>query len=182
METYIAILRGINVSGQKLIKMEDLKSYMEELNFSYVSTYIQSGNIIFQTEILSEIELAKLIEKKILKEYNFEVPVIVRSDKYFNHVLKNNPFINAGKAELDKLYVTFLASKPSEKIINSIETITGNIDEYKIIEDVIYIYCQNGYGNTKLNNNYFEKKLKIQATTRNWKTVVKLTDIANAIG
>ena len=79
MQTYIALLRGINVSGQKLIKMADLKIYLTELKFSNIRTYIQSGNIVFETDSSDEVALAKLIENKITEKYQFDVPTMIRT-------------------------------------------------------------------------------------------------------
>lgn len=177
MTTYISILRGINVSGQKSIRMIDLKALYESLGFTNVITYIQSGNVIFKTSSeLNSNELAQKIEQAILKKYNFEVPVIIRSVKEWNIVTKNNPFI-APTIEEGKLYVTFLNREPDKILLDSINKLDFTPEQFKITGKEIYLYCPNGYGNTKLSNNFFEKKLKTQATTRNWNTVLKLLEL-----
>ncbi len=177
METYIAILRGINVSGQKKIKMGELRKHLEALNFEQIHTYIQSGNIIFQTEKADVNKLAKTIESKILKEYKFEVPTIVRSVGYFEQISKNNPFLKNPDINLERLYVTFLTEGPSENLKNEVSKITYPGEQFIISGDAIYLFCSVGYGEAKLNNNFFEKKLKVSATTRNWNTVLKLTQM-----
>lgn len=178
METYIAILRGINVSGQKMIKMEALRKHLEALDFKNITTYIQSGNIIFQCEKSDPNDLTKKIENKILNEYGFEVPTIIRSAEYFKRISKKNPFLKTQNENVDRLYVTFLAEIPDITLKNDVSKITFPGEEFEISNDVIYLFCSVGYGNAKLNNNFFEKKLKVSATTRNWNTVLKLVELS----
>jgi uncharacterized protein (DUF1697 family) len=170
MYIFIALLRGINVSGQKLIKMTDLKELFEAQGFQDVQTYIQSGNVIFKS---GEKNIAKL-ESKILsaikKKFGFDVVVIVITPRLIEYGLKNNPFIKR-KADIERLYVTFLSDKPSEQSINKLDAVNFSPEEYFIYQKIIYLYIPHGYGKAKLNNNLFEKKLKVYATTRNWKTI-----------
>ncbi len=177
MDTYIAILRGINVSGHKKIKMEELRKHLEALNFKQVQTYIQSGNIIFQTVKTEVNQLSIAINDKILKEYGFEVPTIVRNVAYFDKISKNNPFLKNPDINLERLYVTFLAEAPSENLKNEVSKITYPGEQFIISGDAIYLFCSIGYGEAKLNNNFFEKKLRVSATSRNWNTVLKLTEM-----
>jgi len=180
MEKYIAILRGINVSGSKMIKMDDLKLSMSELNFKNIETYIQSGNLVFKYTKTNQHDLAKKIKYKIQKDFGFQVPVIVKNSQELNFLIAHNSFINERNEPVDKLHVTFLAEEPPVGWREKLAGIDANSDEFIILKDVIYIFCLNGYGRTKLNNNYFEAKLKISATTRNWKTVIKLAEMINA--
>jgi uncharacterized protein (DUF1697 family) len=182
MQTYIAILRGINVSGQKMINMELLKAHMKELGFKNIETYIQSGNIIFDYENINSIDLAKQIEVKILEKYGFQVPVIVRTPPEFDQIINNNPFLNSRKEDINKLHVTFLSSIPAQEQLNKFPQIENIADEFEISGDRVFIFCPNGYGNTKLNNNFFENKLKVICTTRNWKTVIKLAEMSKNRG
>ena len=122
MTTYISILRGINVGGKKLIKMDALRTMLESLNFKNIRTYVQSGNVIFTIENTDVKELAVKISNLIEKEFQF--------------------------------VVIYFAS------------------------NAVYLYLPNGYSETKLNNNFLEKKLKVVATTRNWKTTKELLKIA----
>jgi uncharacterized protein (DUF1697 family) len=181
METYISILRGINVSGHKMIKMEALRKMYESLGFKNVKTYIQSGNVIFQATKATTAGLAKEIAKKIQKESGFEVPIIVKEVKELESVFENNPFVNKRREDLAKLHVTFLSEKPEASNIEKINAGNYAPDEFIIENDAVYLFCPNGYGNTKLNNTFFENKLKVTATTRNWKTVTELVNIANEI-
>lgn len=179
MQTFISILRGINVSGQKKILMADLKSLYENLKFRDVNIYIQSGNVSFKTnEKLSDIQLAEKIERAIYKKYNFQVPVIIRNDEELKKIISSNPFLKEKKIEEKKLHVTFLSNTPAKMNVESIKDIDFSPDKFIIKGKEIYLHIPESYGETKLSNNFFEKKLKITATTRNWNTVNKLLEMA----
>ena len=165
MQKYIAILRGINVSGQKMIKMEALKAHLEALNFKNITTYIQSGNVIFEYEEVNQSDLANQIVGIILQKCGFQVPVLVKDASYFEKVLKNNPFVNPRNEDINKLHVTFLASTPEKGKVEKIPLFENTNDEFVVLDDFIYLFCPNGYGNTKLNNTFFENKLKVTAIT-----------------
>jgi uncharacterized protein (DUF1697 family) len=181
LKKYISILRGINVSGSKMIKMEELRKLYEGMKFKNVTIYIQSGNVIFENKPADTKELQKQIEKKILKVFGYEVPVIVKEKEEVINVIKNNPFVNRKRIDITKLHVTFLAEEPEPAHIDKIKDLKYDPDEFIISGDAIYLFCPNGYGNTKLNNNYFESKLKVTATTRNWKTVNELVRITEVM-
>ena len=175
------MLRGINVSGQKKIQMTDLKALYEALKFKDITTYIQSGNIIFKaSEKTSDETLAAKIEKAIYKKYNFNVPVIIRSVEEMDNTISVNPFLKENGLNTEKLHVTFLADNPQQTNIESIKHIDYSPDKFIITGKEVYLYCPNGYGITKLSNNFFENKLKIKATTRNWKTVNRLFALATS--
>ena len=177
MQTYIALLRGINVSGQKKITMAELKVIFEKLNFENVRTYIQSGNVIFESTKTNETDLATKTNAEILKHYGFDVPTLVLTSSYIKRVLKNNPW-NKDK-NTDQMYFTFLHKIPTEEYIELVSNISHPPEEFVIDKDVIYFYSPNGYGRAKMNNNFFENKLKVKATTRNWKTLNKILEITN---
>ncbi|MFZ1291554.1 MAG: DUF1697 domain-containing protein [Melioribacteraceae bacterium] len=177
MLTYIALLRGINVSGQKLIKMADLKQFLAELNFENIITYIQSGNIIFKSRISDKHKLEKLISKKINEHYGFEVEVLIKTPNELEYILLNNSFIKQNK-DPKRNYITFLFSKPLNENVEKLSKIDHMPEEYIIDEKNVFFFSPNSYGNAKMNNNYFEKKLKVFATTRNWQTVNKLFELA----
>ncbi|WP_271768917.1 DUF1697 domain-containing protein [Aquimarina algiphila] len=182
MKTYIALLRGINVSGQKKIIMADLKIMFEELGCTSVSTYIQSGNIVFQHK-KDMLTFTDIIKKEILTQFGFDVPVLVLTREMLTTIYDNNPFLKrleAKEIEDKKMYFTLLSRMPDHKDIEDVESTTarsGN-EEFVIAKDVVYFYAANGYGKTKLNNNFFEKKLQSTATTRNLKTVIKLLELS----
>jgi uncharacterized protein (DUF1697 family) len=179
MSVYISLLRGINVSGQKKIQMRELKSLYESLGFENVSTYIQSGNVVFSSNENDESKLANLISAKIRKVFSYEVSVIIRSKEYWKNLIAKNPFLKKDNTDIKKMHVTILSHQPEEINTDIFDKVKFDSEEYVIKEKEIYLYFPEGYGRTKLSNNYIEKKLKIAATTRNWNTVNKLMDIAN---
>ena len=178
MQTYISILRGINVSGQKLIKMDALRKMFEDIKFKKVKTYIQSGNVIFESSKSTIESLEKKIMKGIKESFGFDVPVLVKDLSELKIVLKNNPFLKKQNEDVSKLHVTFLSEIPSKENVEKIQAGNYGADEFVLEGKNIYLFCPNGYGNTKLTNNFFENKLKLSATTRNWKTVNELVSIA----
>lgn len=179
MATHISILRGINVSGQKKILMADLKALYEGLGFENVTTYIQSGNVIFTAQkSLTHKELVEKIGAAIFKKYGFEVPVIVRTVAEMESVLAANPLFKEKNIDIEKLHVTFLEEEPSAENIKLTKELDYSPDKFIILGKEVYLYCPNGYGISKLSNTFFENKLKVKATTRNWKTVNQLVMLA----
>jgi uncharacterized protein (DUF1697 family) len=174
METIISILRGINVGGQNKIPMVELKALYEKAGFKNVTTYIQSGNVVFSAEKKELNSLPDKIQQIIFKKYGFNVPVIVRTVDEMESVVKSNPMLKIKGIDIEKLHVTFLSAYPSEQALEKIKTYDYRPDEFIIVEREIFIYCPNGYGNTKISNTFFENKLKVTATTRNWRTVNEL--------
>ena len=174
MKTYVSILRGINVSGKNLIKMNDLQRMYESFGFQNIKTYIQSGNVVFRSEEINLEELELRISDEILKRFTFNVPVLVREASELKNILARNPYINEIKDDLSKLHITFLSKSPEKQFKESIENNSYLPDKYVIMERTIYLFCPNGYGNTKLSNNFFENKLKVKATTRNLRTLTEL--------
>ncbi len=178
--TYIALLRGINVSGHKTILMDDLKVLFEKMNFEEVKTYIQSGNIVFKTgENLTEANLAQRVQQSITGKYNFYVPVIIRSREDMEKILADNPFLKEKDINPDWLHVTFLSDSPRQSDREAISKYDFSPDRFYLVRNEAYLYCPQGYGNTKISNLFFENRLKVSATTRNWKTVIKLVDLAS---
>ncbi len=178
--TFISLLRGINVSGQKKILMSDLKTLYESLGFEKVQTYIQSGNVIFSSKEIDTKEIALKIEEKISTQYHFEVPVLVLTQAEIIAVLNNNPFLKENIANTDRFYVSFLSEEPHSDYTNKINTALYMPDRFIISEKCIFLHIsENGYGNTKLSNNFFESKLKVKATTRNWKTIIALSRLVS---
>ena len=180
MQTFISILRGINVSGQKKILMVDLKKLYESLKFSEVKTYIQSGNVVFKSDSkISDIQLARKIEKAISAKYKFEVPVIIRTKEELEKILSQNPFTKEKSIDPKKLHVTFLSETPDREKVVQIKEVDFSPDQFIIKGKEIYLHIPNSYGETKLSNKFFENKLKVSATTRNWNTVNKLFEMTS---
>lgn len=176
---YISILRGINVSGQKKIVMKDLKVLYHDLGYENVLTYIQSGNVIFDSKEKKISELKKKIESAIEKKYKFNVPVEIRTKSDMSKIIKNCPFGTVNLLEDGtKVLLTFLSSIPSKNNIIEIQKYVKMPERLVVISKEAYLHCPNGYGRSKLSNNFLEKKLGVYATTRNWKSVLKLYELS----
>lgn len=181
MKTFISILRGINVSGHNMIKMDVLRELYSELKFTNVETYIQSGNVAFESMTTDGEELARQISKKLLLKLSATVLVLVLEPNELKIIAKNNPFIKR-KEDPRFLHVTFLSEAPKKEDLGAIQKERFGQDEFEVSGKAVYLFCPGGYGKTKLNNAFFEKKLKVKATTRNWNTVLKLLEMAEKKG
>ncbi|TBW28696.1 DUF1697 domain-containing protein [Gramella sp. KN1008] len=178
MRTHIAILRGINVGGKRKVLMKDLKEVFEKLEFKNVQTYIQSGNIIFDAEKkLSNSSIERQIEDAMASKYDFQVSVIVRTSDQLKKIITENPFQPI--ENIKKHYLVFLKDKPAAEHVSLIEK-TDSDDSFRIVDDHIYVRYASRYSDSKLSNNFFENKLKVPASTRNWKTLHKLLEISNS--
>lgn len=183
MNTYLALLRGINVSGKKIIKMEALRTHFEEAGFTDVLTYIQSGNVIFKAKSSSKQEVAYQIEKMILAEYGFDVTVFVLDSQQFEKSIDNMPYTDGREPEgqgSKKLYVTFLSEIPTAENIEKLMQAPIGDDLISLYEDVLYFKLESKASESKLSNNLIENKLKVKATTRNWNVTLKLLDLLKA--
>jgi uncharacterized protein (DUF1697 family) len=179
MQTYISFLRGVNMTGHNSVKMSDLSVLYKNLGFKDAETYIQSGNVIFCTDgDLSELEIALKIEKAILERFNYNVPVMVRIAGEIRNFYSVNPFLTEKDFEPSKMAVIFLREKATEEQIQKIDHISYPPDKFKIIGREIFIYCPNGFGKTKLYTNFFEKKMGVTGTARNWKTITTILNLA----
>ncbi len=171
------MLRGINVSGQNKIKMQDLQSSFLSLGHSDVTTYIQSGNVVFASPTTSAAALARGIEDGIRRDFGLVIAVLLRNKDELAQVIDANPFIEQG-ADTAKLHVTFLKDVPDPALLHQVDVHYGAPDEFRAVGREIYLHCPQGYGNTKLHNAYWERRLRTPATTRNWNTVNKLLQLA----
>ena len=176
MAVFITLLRGINVSGKKKIKMADLRTLLTESGLEAVSTYIQSGNIVCQFD-QSASNLSQHISSTIQKAYGYEVEVFSYSPTYFEESISQNPY---GEDKIGRCYVTFLSEVPQAELVTSLQENDYSPEEWHLVGDRIYFYSPQGYGRAKMNNNFFEKKLKVKATTRNWRTVLKMKEMAES--
>lgn len=179
MTTYIALLRGINVSGHKKIAMTHLKSVFETIGFANIRTYIQSGNVLFESEEQEPRKLERTIERELERAYGFAVNVVVRTKDELRAVIDRNPFALRELADGDQLYVTFWADVPEPEAVQRLAAYSGDVDEYAFAPREVYLLCRKGYGTSKFSNNFLENKLKLPATTRNWATVNKLAAMAD---
>lgn len=176
MYTYISILRGINVGGKRKIKMAELKELYSKLNFLNITSYIQSGNVIFNSEVKEDCnKISAQIEKAILNTFGFEVPVIVKTSDELKQAISDNPF--SFVEEKERLHLTFLSEIPSSEKAKLLKKFNFDPDQFKIIGKNTFIYCNGKYSESKLTNNFLETKLNVLCTTRNWKTVLQLYEL-----
>jgi len=176
MNNYIVFLRGINVSGQNIIKMKLLKEAFLKNNLSPIQTYIQSGNIFIPHYKDSSTALKHKIELILLKEFHIKTICIVKPVHELKSLIRNIPFPTDNTKQL---YFTFTESTATQKNIQSLKTTTPQTDQFSVDKNCIYIRCINGFAKTKLTTNFFEKHLNLKATTRNWNTVHKMIAMAN---
>ena len=174
MNKYVALLRAVNVSGANKIRMAELKELFLEFGFSNPMTYLQSGNVVFSSSQNDTKLLEELISSKIKDHYGYDIEVFVLPKLSFLHVYSNNPFHNKVDLEVKKLCVVFLSSLPKIEEFDEINNNPSLEEKMTLDSRIIYMYCKNGFGKAKVTNNYLERKLKLNATTRNWNTVTNL--------
>lgn len=178
MTLYIALLRGINVGGHKVIKMADLKRVFESIGLKQVKTYIQSGNIVFESE--EGINFLKdRIQSEIKKEFDFDVPVMLRTHDEFINIIKQCPYEVHSLLEGESVHVAFLANVLSEEESSQLLTFKSELEDCYIDEKVVYLFFKNSIRNSKLMNQF--QKLHTPATVRNWRTVNKLKAIVESM-
>ncbi len=156
--------------------MADLRDLFVALPYEDVQTYILSGNVVFRAGGTAA-SLEKAIEKRITRDLGLDIKVLVRSAAEMKKIGASNPFIRKG-ADASTLHVNFMFSKPPVPSVKRIEAKAYTPDEFAVVGREVYVHCPNGYGRTKLNNAFFEKKLGTAGTTRNWRTVTKLCELA----
>ena len=178
MTTYVAMLRGINVSGRNKLSMEDLRAIVAAAGAKDVRTYIQSGNAVF-TSRRSPATLVEAVENDLEIALGSKVAVLVRTKEELEAVIGANPFVARG-VDPKVLHVTFMGGIPDGKAVESVKGKRADADEFQVVGRQVYLFCPNGYGTTKLTNTFLEKKFGSPATTRNWTTVTKLVALAQA--
>lgn len=181
MKVYIALLRGINVSGQKLIKMAELKLMFEGLGFERVQTYIQSGNVLFESQEIRMELLRSQIEEQIESVFGFQVTVVLRTVQELERVVRDCPFRTEDWADGETLYVSLLAEVPAQPGIDWLLACNSEVDDYHFADTEVYVFCRQSIRKSMFSNNLLEKKLGVAATTRNWATTRKLLEMGKAM-
>jgi uncharacterized protein (DUF1697 family) len=182
MAIYLSLLRGINIGGHKKIKMSDLKALYESLRFGQVTTYIQSGNVLFSAEMdETDDVLSLLISKAIEDRFGFDVPVVIRTKEEMQQIVAQNPFAEEAETAPDKLVVMFLDSIPDIATLEKIKTKITDNSRFAFIGNTLYFFYPDGYGQTKWHSNFFEKQLRTTVTARNWATTCKLAKLLSVL-
>ncbi|MFL6467403.1 MAG: DUF1697 domain-containing protein [Pyrinomonadaceae bacterium] len=173
---YVALLRGINVGGNTMVRMEELRRTFEALGFKNVTSYINSGNLAFDARKTSETTLVKKIEDAVERLIDKRVQVMVREQQDIDRVIANNPF--DGEYQNHKeMHVLFLRSGLSEDQVASLTDATRTGEHFQVSGREIYCHLPMGVADSNLGRGQFEKKLKAAVTARNWRTVQKLADL-----
>jgi uncharacterized protein (DUF1697 family) len=172
-KTFVALLRGINLAGRNRVSMPELRSALEALGLEDVVTYIQSGNVVFRSRTGGAQQLAAGIEGQIAEAFGIEVVVFLRTPAELANVAGGNPFLRAG-ADPSKLHVVFLSGRPAKTAAAELDPGRSPPDEFSLEGREIYLHLPNGFGRSKLTIDYFERRLGVGATARNWKTLTKL--------
>jgi uncharacterized protein (DUF1697 family) len=174
--TYVALLRGINVGGKNKILMKDLSAIFVEAGCKNVRTFIQSGNVIFDSSAKLSARVPGLIAARITDSFGYKTPVVMRSMAELGDVVSMNPFLNAGASQ-DSLHVLFLADVPAAGKVEALDPHRSPPDEYIVRGREVYFRLSNSAADTKLTNAYFDSKLTTTSTGRNWRTVTKLLEL-----
>lgn len=177
MQTYVALLRGININGRKIVPMSELKSLFIDSGFVDVVTYINSGNVVFRAEKITTTMMRSLIEAELEKRFGFEVKVIVLSLKELTGHLSACPYDRMRMHQGEVIYLSLLSVSPGNKKIRGIQADPNETDEFIVKGKVVYLVVRHGYSRTRYNNAFIENELKVDATTRNINTLMKIAEI-----
>jgi uncharacterized protein (DUF1697 family) len=181
MAVMISMLRGVNVGGHNMVKMDALRKLYESLQLQDPQTYVQSGNVVFRTTERNPARLCTRIEQAIEENFGFRPAVIVRTVPEWRDVIARNPFAKRRGIEPSKLLVTFLSAEPNPEGCEKVLAINADPEEVRIQGREVYIYYPNGMGRPKLSWLIVEKLLKTSGTGRNWNSVTKLLEIAEGL-
>ncbi len=177
----VALLRGINVGGKNRLPMKELAALFVDAGCEDVRTYIQSGNVVFRVGPTGGEEISSVISTSILSRFGYRIPVVTRTAREFQETVRANPFLDAG-AETDKLHVMFLAELPDSASVEALDPERSPGDEFAVMGREIYLHCPNGVARSKLTNSYFDSRLSTTSTSRNWRTTLKILDLATGAG
>jgi len=167
------------MTGHNSLKMTDLAALYSDLGFIGPETFIQSGNVIFNTEKeLHASEIAQVIETAIHDTFGYDVPVMLRTVAQMRNMLSSNPFLSEINFDPAKMAVIFLRDGLTESQIQKVANVDYPPDKFRIIGNEIFTFCPNGFGRTKIYTNFFENKMNVKGTARNWRTITTLLDLA----
>jgi uncharacterized protein (DUF1697 family) len=175
---YVALLRSVNVAGHGRIAMDELRASFDALGYTDVTTYIQTGNVLFSTASRSESTLAGAIEQRLAEDLGDSPAVLLRSVADLRRVGASSPYAKAG-ADKARHHVTFLATVPSKAALQALQFPSSGRDELVVDGKEVYVHTPDGYANTKYTGSFLERRLGVVSTTRNWNTVTKLCELAD---
>jgi uncharacterized protein (DUF1697 family) len=179
MTIYIALIRGINVGGKNRLPMEALVEILEAMDCRQVKTYIQSGNAVFESEAQDALKLSHQISLAIGQQCGFEPYVLLLEVQEIQWAIAANPFPEAA-ADPKAVHLGFLAAPPESPKLERLEELRKDSENFRLLDQVFYLYTPEGIGRSKLAANA-EKLLGVAMTSRNWKTVGAIWDIAQSL-
>jgi uncharacterized protein (DUF1697 family) len=174
---YVALLRSVNVAGHGRLAMNDLRASVEGLGYEDVSTYIQTGNVLFSAASRRDAAVATAIEARLAEDFGDAPAVIVRTVAELVRVGSSSPYARAG-ADPKRHHVTFLATAPTKKALAALDLPPSGRDELVVDGREVYVSTPDGYAETKYTGTFLERRLGVVSTTRNWNTVTKLCELA----
>jgi uncharacterized protein (DUF1697 family) len=174
-QAWVALLRGVNLGARNKVPMAGLRSLMADIGAEDVKTYVQSGNVVFRSA-LARGQLVRRIEGEISARFGVDADVVLCTKAELARVVAGNPFAD-GEADPKRLHVTFLAAAPERGRVAELKGEQFEPDRFHVTRAAVYLHTPDGYGRTKLSNAYFERKLGVRATTRNWRTVTTLAEL-----
>lgn len=181
MKVWIAFLRGINVGGHKIIKMTDLAKMFGSFGFDDVKTYIQSGNVLFSAASADEAAITTKIQDGLKKALGYDVPVMVRSADDIRKIITRDPFKGVPEDDDHMTYVGFLSDKPDEKNVKTLVGFNNTIETFGVEgREVFMSRCMPKGKRLKLTMDSLEKIIGVKTTVRNWRTVVKMAELAGS--
>jgi uncharacterized protein (DUF1697 family) len=172
-ERAVALLRGINVGGNNKLPMKDLAAMCRALGWLDVTTYIQSGNVVFRSPGAPAATLERELAEHIQAATGLVVPVVVRTGSEVAAALAANPFLTSGAAP-EALHVAFLSHLPTSQHVLGLDANRSPGDQFAVVGREVHLWCPNGFARTKLTNAWFDASLKTTSTIRNWRTVQHL--------
>ena len=181
MPAVISFLRGVNVGGHRLIKMDDLRKLCESCGLSQVQTYVQSGNVVFHAPAKDVARVSARMEKAIEQACGFHADVFVRTAEEMRDVIRRNPFAAQAETDPNRVLVTFLAAVPGAAARARALAVPCVPEELRIDGREVYIYYPNGVGRAKLSLTVLERALGIPGTGRNWNSIKRLSAMAEAL-
>jgi uncharacterized protein (DUF1697 family) len=179
MKTFVALFRGVNVGGKNKLPMKDLAALMENMGLQNVSTYIQSGNVVFQADDSGDSGLATKIQDAILERFGFSPELIIVDKATIEKAISENPF-RAAESEPNRVHLMFLSKVPSDPDVETLERIRGPNERFVLKRKVFYLHTPDGIGRSKLAAR-IERSLGVSGTARNWRTVLKLQEMIGAL-
>jgi uncharacterized protein (DUF1697 family) len=185
MASHVALLRGINVGGKNKVPMAELREVVTSLGHTGVSTYIQSGNVLFTAEETDPAELASALEAAIAGQFGINPAVVVLSRDELARILSDNPYRDEPNPKL--VHVAFLGAEPAQELLDRIKAAEsaaaakGSRDTITAIGKALYLHTPDGYGNSELSEALFRiigtGRHKLAVTARNWSTSTKLLSL-----